>query len=899
MLPIRIGVLAAVCAFAWGTLGFDDETDELNWDVLGGTVSGYEHFRKHCADHPDFVRRLLQEPALDAAPREFSTVWIAPEAFRKAKLMQWGIGEVQGEPCLTSHGGHHGLRARIGFDVPRSGDYRLWVKYWHDRGTAASFRIELGEGRLAEIADPARGHVGDVFGHDFDFAEFARRANPLPDHRSEPSGFIWESTGRIPLSAGRYSLAVSGLTHEGQYASRKIAAIVITDDPAAEPPKHPRRQGAIVVERRVPSEKFAADREIWRRRPRVVEGAPALKRLWREWREAFFDDLSAGRVGGVEAGRMAGRAYFDEASNLVGTPRQVREERAAMKQRLANLDRRHFKRKLEAENFKMGKEGWYVEGSSGASGGKQLVTGYWGGECDASGETELPKPGVYAVWLRYMEVGGYLAKYYFRIEDAAGRVLVEKELANDAEYNRRHGGWSWLRFEVDFPSPKARVRLVKRDAGLTYRRVDAVIVTDDLEYRPEGEGLVVPPLDRTKPLTVWCPRDCWLGFSRLSAPDDGDDLAPHSVKLREGECESLLLLVRNNTDQTHVATPKLRGDAARLVRWRVPGFLYCGGTNWQPMPLFERDELLVPPGETAGIWLTIEGRTGFKGSAVQVAVGGERLDLTVEREASWPASVPVPLVFGWSAPYPTRSCWELYRELGINVVNDGLVPRLEAARHGVRLTLHLNDGTVTSEHVKDVVARFRDCGYDYGDWAWSFMDEPGDGVADRWVELAKRMRAIDPRVRIWVNPGETSGSSPKACLKMLPYVDLYCPYCNHFAVAKQVPEYEKLLKREGAKFGTLLGYTTPCFGEKASSAPLDLLGMGDFGISCWLDGWAFFALAHGFTYSNSLWDEANCYLADQCVNVYPGAAFRTISTRNAEAIREAVRRWRKGKASGK
>jgi hypothetical protein len=33
------------------------------------------------------------------------------------------------------------------------------------------------------------------------------------------------------------------------------------------------------------------------------------------------------------------------------------------------------------------------------------------------------------------------------------------------------------------------------------------------------------------------------------------------------------------------------------------------------------------------------------------------------------------------------------------------------------------------------------------------------------------------------------------------------------------------------------------------------------------------------------------------VNIYPGAAYRTISTRNAEALREAVQRWREAKAA--
>ena len=40
----------------------------------------------------------------------------------------------------------------------------------------------------------------------------------------------------------------------------------------------------------------------------------------------------------------------------------------------------------------------------------------------------------------------------------------------------------------------------------------------------------------------------------------------------------------------------------------------------------------------------------------------------------------------------------------------------------------------------------------------------------------------------------------------------------------------------------------------------------------------------------------NNYVNDQCVYIYPGAASRTILTRNAEAIREAAQRWRAAKS---
>lgn len=114
----------------------------------------------------------------------------------------------------------------------------------------------------------------------------------------------------------------------------------------------------------------------------------------------------------------------------------------------------------------------------------------------------------------------------------------------------------------------------------------------------------------------------------------------------------------------------------------------------------------------------------------------------------------------------------------------------------------------------------------------------------------------------------------------------------------QLGAEEFSLVSEGKELSIVLPSETEldAFLATTPSAPLDHLGMRDFAIGCNLDGWAFFALMHGFTYSNSLWDEVNNYMGDQCVNIYPGAAYQAISTRNAEAIREAVRRFRATKA---
>ena len=891
-------VLSAVMASA-PAFAFEDEPDELNWDRLGGTLTGFGHFRAYCDAHPEFRARLLAKPRVDELGSQQETVWLTPDAFANAAVRQWSSSSMWDEPCISAPAGHRTDMVRIPVDIPADGWYRVWTRTFHFQGCAASFELSLEDGRLADVPDGTLRVVQDAWSFRFDASEHARRQNPLPDYRNEPNGYRWEASPMVRLAKGRRALVLRSVIHGGPFAPRYVSAVVLTRDPLAVP-ERPAGDGAVLTATRQTPGDVDALRGIWERRPMCRgENVSALRPLWREWRTAFFADLAAGNVAGVEAGRLAGMAAYDEASNLVGTPAQIAAERAAMADFLSRTDRTHFKVKFEAEDFESADGGWWIENNANASGGRQLIASYGVGQADAVGEGEVPTNGTYAVWVRYYEVRGYLAEYSCFVEDANGTVRAERVLAADAAYNLEHGGHNWVRIDAPLSAGRFRVRLHKEKKADTYRRVDAVIVTDDFAWTPDGTGEVIPPLDQTRPLTVWRPRAPWIGFSRLSYPQPGQDLSAYRFDLRKGEVESVLLLVRNNTEGTMDATPRISGDKFGLVSWRVPGFVLSDEHGWQPMPLFRREELLVPPGETHGVWLTVDGRRAFSSDRIDVLIGAETFTLDVVKKFALPARTPVPYVYGWATPHPTVSCWELFRDIGINVVSDDdcLVPKSEAAKYGVRLTVRLNDGDVGESHVRYLNERFSGHGYSKGDWAWSFADEPNNNTADSWTNLAAQVRRLDPTMRIWVNPGEYESSGPEACLKITPYANIYCPYINHYTSnGGGNPVYNGQLRRVGSNFDLLLGYTTPCFSEKAPSAPQDLLGMCDFALERGLDGWGFFSIMYGFTYSNSLWDEVNSYMRDQCVSIYPGASCQAISTRNAEAVRESVRRFRAAKA---
>ena len=900
---MRKAFVAIACVFAFASVyGIEDEPDELNWDRLGGTVVGFTHFRQFCEENAKFAKRLMKEPKVDKLGKRVNTVWITADAFADAKIKQWDVQEHQGERCIVTGGAHNGNMVRIGVDIPKTGYYRIWAKYWHEFGNIASFNFALGDGRLAEMEDASLTFPHDEFFYRFDWSEHARRGNPLPDRKEEPTGWMWESTPLVRLEAGRYALTLSGNICGGPWSARIVNAIVFTQEPIAVP-KKPEGGEAILTVAHKPSAEAVAFKEIWERRPVVctgeVQASENLKRCWRAWRKAFFADLMDSRIQGAEAGRMAQMVYFDEMSNLLGTPAHVAAEKINIQNEFDKLTTDWgWRVKLEAEKFTITKEGWWVEGSGDASGGALLGTGYWGGEAEACCDYEVPENGIYNIWVRYVEIGGYLAKYVFFVEDQEGNVLHEEPLAADWAYNQSHGGLTWKKIRIPCPPDrKFRFRIYKSEGGSTYRRIDAVLLSNNDEYVPEGAADFFVPWDEEKEITVWRKPDPWSGYFRTQGPSPDDNLDPFEVPLREGEAETVLLLVRNNTDKTLDITPEIAGDRDGLVQWRVPALVSDSGGNWAPQPLLERDSYYAPARETVGVWLTIRGKKGFKKRTVKINIGSETCEMRITKKAPLASDTPVPYVYGWSCPYQLLSCWELYRELGVNCIGDMLIPKADAVKYGIRLTLHLNDAWMEDSHIKHVAERFRKQGYDCKDWVWSFMDEPGSEESiEAWIACAEKMKAVAPDVKLWVNPGEANKDSPDRVVKILKYVNAFCPYFNHWTFKGNNAEFNDYMERKGDhKFDIFMYYTTPCFGEKAPNAPWELLGIYGGAISCGLDGWAFFALQYGFEYSNSLWDEVNNYMGDQAVSIYRGAAFRTLSTRNSEAVREAVQRWRQAK----
>jgi len=907
---VFIGVICVLNSFQ--AFSFDDEPNELNWDRLGGSQAAFAHFCDYVEANADFASQLLtQTPSnpTTALPKQVASVWISSEAFAKRLGDGWSLETVADRRVATYPAGHGGGTTRVKISIPKSGFYRVWTEYYHEQGTVASFVLRVERPETADLVLSGQTIVQDVFAWKFDWAEMGRQNDPLPNRKEEPTGFIWESSPTLWLEKGERTVSISGTICDGPFAPRRVASIVLTEEPIAPPyelvkstndsqqnevDKSAKDNSPIQVRFDSPGEEARSVAEIWARRPVVGELNDELVELWNEWRESFFDDLANYRVPGIEGRRLASLVAFDPTSNLIGTPRQIRDEKERTRSFLESFPKEAFLRKIEGEEFSV-LEGWTVERSSDASAGQFLVASYGDGLARAAYEFDVPKEGVYSFWSRYLELPGYLSEFKLRIEGADERAEEIVFCADEAE-NKRSPGFRWLERRVELPKGRVKLTLSKEfGPGLTYRRYDALIVTDAKNWRPEGQGEIVAPNLSNGNLVLWR-ADPWSGFSRFSAPRRSDvfndDSEPICVDLPFGAVRSESILARNEGKTPRTVCPKILGDDEDLSSWRLQAFVYSPQFGWTPQPLLERSSITIPPGETVGIWLTFDGDRISGEESITLQLDDQVVRFNVVRKGDL-RDAPIPLVGGWNPPYELVSCWETFKKLGLNVVNDVVIPADEAKKYGIRLILRLNDADVSQEHVDAVQSLFRENGYSYADWAWSLMDEPGAGASERWVELAKRLRASAPNVQIWCNPGELWGAPPESNLKMLPFVDRYCPYADHYGQnGGGNKEYLRELTGEGRKFALRLTYTTPCFAEKAPGAPFDMFAPQETSTRFGLDGWMFYALLGRYEYCNSVWDETNAYSGDQAINLYPGASYRTISTRNAEAIRAAVDSWR-------
>ena len=365
---------------------------------------------------------------------------------------------------------------------------------------------------------------------------------------------------------------------------------------------------------------------------------------------------------------------------------------------------------------------------------------------------------------------------------------------------------------------------------------------------------------------------------------------PVSIEVQPGAVGSRVLHLTNPSDQPITVAPRIT-TGSDLLGWRLVAYQFSPAFGWQPMPLLNRHEVTIPPHLTASLWLTFEARNLSPGvRAATLNLGSQQIEFKVNVTGTDIRHAKAPFVGGWSDPWPVPEGWKTFADIGLNIVHRKALPGDQMEKFQIALC-NVTLGTPKSaEQVHEIVSAMKSMGLDYGDWTWEIMDEPSKKTYEKWIEAAKIIRQADPKVRIWCNPGWIGASTAESVTAMAPWIDVFCPYVDHFAAKDSA--YQTLLSNLG---NPKLLYTTPCYNEKSPGAPLELLQMTDLALKHNRDGWDTFSLRHFYPYAASAWDEVNAMDPAQAVSMFPGAWNQVIGSRNLEAERQAIQNWKTAK----
>ena len=397
-------------------------------------------------------------------------------------------------------------------------------------------------------------------------------------------------------------------------------------------------------------------------------------------------------------------------------------------------------------------------------------------------------------------------------------------------------------------------------------------------------------------LTAWLANgdDQWTGFTMTDEPQNANQVvgsSPVPIEVQPGAVQCRVLHLTNSSDQPITISPQVTGD---LLSWRVVGFQFQPRYGWQPMPLLRRHDVTIRPHLTTSLWLNFDARALPPGTQnVALNIGSQQIQFQINVTGVDIRQAKAPFVGGWCTPWLTPDGWQTFTDMGLNIVHGKVLSKVEMEKYRTSLFDVKLGAPKSAEEVHHVVKTMQAMGLDYADWAWEIHDEPNERSYQQWIAAAKIIKQADPRVRIWCNPGDVQKSTAAAVTAMSPWIDVFCPYVNHFTLGKS--EYQKLLPTLG---NPKLFYTTPCSKEKAPDAPLDYLKMADIALKFHRDGWDNFSLCAYYPYAASAWDEVNAMNPAQAVSVYPGAWDQVIGSRNLEADRQAIQIWKTAHESG-
>ena len=184
-----------------------------------------------------------------------------------------------------------------------------------------------------------------------------------------------------------------------------------------------------------------------------------------------------------------------------------------------------------------------------------------------------------------------------------------------------------------------------------------------------------------------------------------------------------------------------------------------------------------------------------------------------------------------------------------------------------------------------IVKHLADLGLGYDDWAWYVWDEPGldrGPSIDQVVKAGKRLREIDPKIRIYTDPVSPNGLPDLERLK--PYIDIWQPDQETFAPIANEPKPEFQPEAKAAWFHATGDpiWIYECHPRMKRGHPLNY-----YRRQAWVC-WKFGLAGMGFwTYDTTPDDHwAQIANGNEYALVYPGE--KPIPSKRWEACREGI-----------
>ncbi|GDY07383.1 hypothetical protein LBMAG52_08690 [Planctomycetia bacterium] len=442
----------------------------------------------------------------------------------------------------------------------------------------------------------------------------------------------------------------------------------------------------------------------------------------------------------------------------------------------------------------------------------------------------------------------------------------------------------------------------------TYRGVYRLFITDDADYKPEGNLLPKPSLARYESQLRAAGGTHDTGYVMNLSPGIGSitqtwmpgpeparpTLAMPMVRDTTRSASLFFRNVRNEPLVLRITPESLTSGPGKTfadrIRWRAVGFAPYGDgrEEWTPFFLLRRPFLIIPPRSAAQAWLTFDS-TGVPPGDYSAAIRIEATDLAGKtkfptRTVATSVSVadlrieprqPI-LVHGWVNPPPGEQYLvDWFKRF--NVWQGPFFSKAEMTKYGLQQQIWCQRG-VNEKQIRDVIAQATAKGLTHDDWMMSVNDEPTgktpEELAD-YLAIGKLIRAIDPQLKITMNPGEAANAATFQILQ--PLVDVWNPYKLHLTYGPSGRDY---LKKPW------IWYTTPCYQDKTPGIAAEMYDQIRSVLRQPADcrGTALFAPYYPW---RDPWDTAYEHIKDVSVFVLP-SRHGPVATPAWEAIREAV-----------